>query len=239
MSEICLIVTVSVVALTIWMGVLSGNLKKSIIWKKPLLVPSLVFIFALIVAMAYVPTPMSVYHGPNQEQEMVDLSITFSTLFTVYEANAYDSELQVRVPGITQQNEYIEVFFGFYQDREIISSLFINITEGIQDQNGWIIRNIVLDPGFYNITINGTYYDDGVSQDNGYIEILVNQPISSEFIPEITAWSSYLFLLGISCLVLLLGGVCIGRVDKTRTSEERIDQEPPREGEVYGRKLGW
>jgi hypothetical protein len=39
-------------------------------------------------------------------------------------------------------------------------------------------------------------------------------------------------------MFLVLGGICIGREDKTRRSEEEIDQEPPREGEVYFRKFG-
>jgi len=102
-----------------------------------------------------------------------------------------------------------------------------------------VTRSINLAPGLYDVTVNSTYFLNGVEQDEAYYDVLINQPVTSSFIPEIASWSGYQFILTIGCLFLILGGICIGRDDRTRISEEEIDQEPPREGEVYGRKLGW
>ncbi|MFW9927455.1 MAG: hypothetical protein ACFFDM_11940, partial [Candidatus Thorarchaeota archaeon] len=57
-----------IMTLAILRGVLSGNLKTSFIRRRPLLVPSLVFTFTIIIGMTSLPIPMSAYHGINQLQ---------------------------------------------------------------------------------------------------------------------------------------------------------------------------
>ncbi len=222
-------------ALAIWRGMLAGNLKTSLIRRKPLLVPSLVFTITIIIVIAYIPIPMSVYHGTNDLQYS---EFTYSR-FRVYESGAYEAETLVRVSRIVEPEDRIEIYTYFSQNETVIGTLFINITNDDLDVYGGVTRSISLEPGLYDVSINATFFDDGVEQEEFYIGILVNQPVTSSFIPEITSWGTYQFVLSIVCLFLVLGGICIGREDRTRKSEDDIDQEPPRDGEVYGRKLGW
>ncbi|MHA1964870.1 MAG: hypothetical protein ACW97G_09840 [Candidatus Thorarchaeota archaeon] len=233
--EIGLIATVIVLVLAIWKGVLSGNLKTSLIRRKPLLVPSLVFSITIIIVMTSLPLPMSVDHGVNQLQ----YDSFASPKFRVYEAGAYEADTLVRVAMSVEPDERLEIYAYFSQDEAVIGSLFINITYDILDAYGGVTRSISLEPGLYDVTVNATYIIHNVEQDEMFPQVLINQPTSSSFIPEVTSWSTYQFVLGIVCLFLVLGGICIGREDRTRRSEEDIDQEPPREGEVYGRRLGW
>jgi hypothetical protein len=234
--EIGFIVTVIVLGLAIWRGVLSGNLKTSLIRRKPLLVPSLVFTFTIIIVALYVPLPMSIYHGPNQVQP----SIASTRTFTIYEAGAYEADTLVRINRGLETNDRLEFYAYFTQNDSVILTLFINMTNDILDTDGGVTRSISLDPGRYDVTFNSTFYFNGIEQEEGaHVGILINQPISSVFIPENIAWSTYRFVLGITCFFFVLAGICIGREDKTRRSKEKIDQEPPREGEVYGRRLGW
>lgn len=232
--EIGFVVTFIVLALAIWKGVLSGNLKTSFIRRKPLLVPSLVFTITIIIVMTSLPLPMSVYHGTNLLQ-YDDFS---SSSFRVYDAGAYEADTLVRVARMLEPEDRIEVYTYFSQDETVIGTLFINVTDDVLDAYGGVTRSVSLLPGLYEVSANVTFFDNGVEQEEYYLQVLINQPVSPMFIPEITSWSSFQFILGIVCMFLVLGGICIGREDKTRRSEEEIDQEPPREGEVYFRKFG-
>lgn len=227
--------TLGVIVLILWRGALSGNLKKSIFWRKPLILPSLTFVIAIIVAMTLVPLPMSVYKGANQIQGYGP----FSDEFTVFETEAYETNLLVRVVESLESNERIEVYVNFSQNDILMQSLLINMTSDILDENGGVTRSLTLVQGTYNATITNRYYIDGVLHEPQYVYTRIHQPVSSSFIPELRDWSTYQFLLTIVCIFLLLAGICVRGEDRTRISEEDIDQEPPREGEVYGRKLGW
>lgn len=227
--------TLLILALAIWRSILAGNPKTSFIRRKPLLVPSLVFTITIIIVIAYFPLPMSVYHGTN------DLQYSYSqySRFRVYEAGAYEADTLVRVHRIVEPEDRIEIYTYFSQNETVIGTLFINMTHDALDSYDGVTRSISLEPGLYDVSLNATFFDNGVEQEEFHIGILVNQPVTSSFIPEITSWGTYQFVLSIVCLFLVLGGICIGREDRTRTSEDDIDQEPPRDGEVYGRKLGW
>lgn len=233
--EISSITTIVVMALAIWKGVLSGNLRTSFIRRKPLLVPSIVFTITIIIAAFSIPLPMSAYHGTNQLQ----YSEFLASSFRVYEAGVYEADTLVRVPIMVEAEDWIEVYTYFSQDGTVIGTLFINVTESELDAYGGVTRSISLEPGLYEISSNSTFFDDGVEQEEYHLHLFINQPVTSSFISELTDWSTYRFFLGIACLSFFLAGICIGREDRTRRSEEEIDQEPPREGEVYGRRLGW
>jgi len=228
-------VTILVLALAIWRSVLAGNLKTSLIRRKPLLIPSLVFVITIIVVTTYLPIPMSVYHGTNQLQ----YNNFTANHFMVYEEVAYEADILIRVTLHSEPDDRLEVYTYFSQDGVVIGSLFINVTNDILDSEQRVTRSLSVEPGLYDVTINGTLFLNGVEQDESFPEVFIDQPVTSSFIPEIIDWSTYRFVLGIACVFLVLGGICIGREDRTRRSEEDINQEPPREGEVYGRRLGW
>ena len=233
--EIGSIMTIFVMALAIWRGVLSGTLKTSFIRRKPLLIPSLAFTITIIIALTSLPLPMSAYHGANQLW-YDDFS---SSSFRVYESGVYEVDTLVRVSVMLETDDWVEVHTFFSQESVVIGDLFINVTEDVLDTSGGVTRNISLEPGLYEISANTTYFDDGVEQEGYHLQLFINQPVSASFIPEITSWSTYTFLLEVTCMFLVIGGICIGREEKTRRGEEDIDEEPPREGEVYGRKFGW
>ncbi|MFW9982804.1 MAG: hypothetical protein ACFFE3_12930, partial [Candidatus Thorarchaeota archaeon] len=181
------------------------------------------------------PIPMSAYHGINQLQ----YNEFGAQNFRVYEAGAYDTNTLVRVAMNIEATDRLEIYTYFSQNSTVIDFLFINITENILDEYGGITRSLVLEPGRYEISVNATLFLDGIEQDETYPTILINQPAAASFLPEITTWSSFSFILSIACIFLIIGGLCIGREERKRRSEEKIDQEPPREGEVYGRRMGW
>ncbi|MHA2352218.1 MAG: hypothetical protein ACXABX_03775, partial [Candidatus Thorarchaeota archaeon] len=156
--------------------------------------------------------------------------------FRVYEAGVYDADTLVRVARNVEPDDWIEIYAYFSQEETVIGTLFINMTEDILDTYGGVTRTINLEPGWYEVSTNVTFFDNGVEQEEYYLDILINQPVVSSFLPEITSWSSFQVILGIVCVFLILGGLCIGREDRTRRSEEDVDQEPPREGEVYVRR---
>ncbi|MGY5865647.1 MAG: hypothetical protein RTV41_13675 [Candidatus Thorarchaeota archaeon] len=218
------ITVVIVMVLAIWRGVLAGNLKTGLIRRKPLLVPSLVFIITTIVVLSSVPLPMSVYHGPHQR----DFSHITSGRFTVYETIAYD-DAQLRFSRSLESNERIEVFANFSLDDVVILSLLLNITPGDLDENYQFSEILGLEPGLYDVEIEHTYYVADTIQDPTFVNILLLQPVDASFLPEVTEWASYQFILGFGLFFLFLGGLCIGREKKSRRSTEFVDQEPPRD----------
>ena len=213
--EFSFVVTLIITGLTVWKGILSGNLKKTTVWRKPFLIPSLAFTVCIIIAMTSLPIPMSDYQGSNQAMGDNDLSTTFR----VYEGIAYEQEIQVRVARGLEPNQHVEVYANFSQDGELVESLFINVTNDVLDIYGGVTRSIAIAPGVYSVTVNNTFYEDDVSLGQDYIHILVNQPVLTSFIPEITTWSTLQFVVSIFCFVLILGGACVGKFDDQKRRE--------------------
>ncbi len=220
-----------VMLLAIWRSILKGNLKTSLLRRKPLLVPSLVFIIATLVVSTYVPLPMSVYHGPHQR----DVFFPSEGRFTVYETIAYD-DAQIRIRRSLEIDERIEFFANFSQDGVVIQFLDVNITFNDLDENYAVNQFLSLEPGLYDFEIAYTFYQSDVIQIDVYVDILLYQPIKSSFVPEVTDWASYQFLLEFGLIFLFLGGVFIGREKKSRQSEDIVDQEPPRD-ETYAKRF--
>ncbi|MFX1481765.1 MAG: hypothetical protein ACFFCP_01100 [Promethearchaeota archaeon] len=229
--EFGLISTGVFMLLVIWRSVLKGNLRTSLIRRKPLLFPAISFIAAILIVSAVVPLPISAYQGPNQVRD--DYSLTGR--FRVYDPGAYDANVEIRVTRGLEANERIEVYGNFSQNGLVIRSFFINMTSDSQDLNGGVTQTISLDPGLYDVSIDNEFYADNNPQGQSYLSILLIQPISSSFIQEMTSWSSYQFILEVGMLFLFLGGICIGREDRTRLRSESVDEEPPRD-DVYSRR---
>ena len=230
--EIAVIMTIVVMALVIWRGVLSGNLRKGTFWRKPLLLPALVFSITLIVAMIYVPHPMSAYNGTNQ----INNHAPYSGTFRVYDPGAYETEVQVRIDAGLFSNERLEVHVEFSQDDVIVGSLFLNLTEDDFDMDGGVTSSIIVSPGRYDLIINGTHYIDDDSQVVEFLDFYVNQAPTSIFINELVVWSTIRFVIGFGCFFLVLGGVCIDRGDARK--ERRWGDK--KDGELYKKsRLGW
>jgi hypothetical protein len=113
---IALATTAAIMAIAVWRGVLSGHLRKSMSWRKPLFLPSIVFTITLFVAMIYAPYPMKAYYGPNQ----ISNHGPYQGAFRVYEAGAYDADVLIRIIDSLASNERLEVNVTFSQDGNII-----------------------------------------------------------------------------------------------------------------------
>jgi len=221
---------VIVMILAIWRSVLVGNLKTTILRRKPLLVPSLVFIIATLVVSTYVPLPMSVYHGPHQR----DVNFPSEGRFTVYETTAYD-DAQLRIRKNLDLDERVEFFANFSQNGVLVQGLGLNITFYDIDADYFVHLTLSLEPGLYDFEITYTFYLSDVIQDDEYVDVLLYQPIKLSFLPEVTDWASYQFILGFGLVFLFIGGVFIGREKKSRQREEFVDEEPPRD-ETYAKR---
>lgn len=230
--EIAVIMTIVVMALLVWRGVLSGNLRKGIFWRKPLLLPALVFSITLIIAMVYVPHPISAYKGPNQ----INNHAPYTGTFSVYDPGAYEAEVQIRIARVLLSNERLEVHVEFAQDGNIVGTLFMNLTDDDFDMYEGVTRSIIVSPGRYDLIINGTHYIDDDSQVVEFLDFYVNQALTSIFINELAVWSTIRFVIGFGCFFLVLGGVCIDRGDARKERRWRDKKE----GELYKKsRLGW
>jgi hypothetical protein len=224
---ISLVTTVAAVAIWVWRGVLSGNLRKGILWRKPLLLPSLIFAITLFVAMVYVPHPMAAYHGPNQ----INRHLPHEGTFRMYEPGSYEEVVQLRIVTSLMSNERLWVNFSFSQNGGMVWTLIIDVIDTDFDMNGGVTRTLALPAGLFDVDINGILYVDD-NPEQAYVSFLVNQAATSEFIGELTQWSTLRFVLGFGCFFLLMAGVCIDRGDPKK--ERRWDDK--REGDEFRRR---
>jgi len=203
--EIGFATTLVVMMIAVWREILSGNFRKSIIRRRPLLLPSLVFTITILLAALCVPYPMSTYHGANQLQGVTPYSGTYR----VYEPIIYDAAVQIRITTSLNPNERLEVVANFWQDDTIVGSLFMNLVADDIDTDGGTVRTMSLSPGFYHVTMNCTYFLDNVQQENDLVIFSIYQPVSSINIPELTDWSTFRFFLEIGCFFLVIAGICV------------------------------
>ena len=225
--SIALITTVGAMAILIWRGVLSGNLRKGTLWRKPLLAPSLVFAITLFVAMIYVPHPMAVYHGPNQ----INRSMPYQGTFTMHEAGAYEDLVQLRITTSLMSNERLWINISFYQDDGTTWSRIIDVIDADFDMYGGVTKTLALPPGTYHVEVSGILYVDDIPEPV-YMQFLVNQAITSLFIGELIQWSTLRFVLGFGTFFFVLGGFCIDRGDPRK--ERKWNDK--REGDEFRRR---
>jgi hypothetical protein len=225
------VVTLVVMVFAILLITRRGDLRTSLILKKPLLVPAIAFIVTILIVMAAVPLPMSVYHGANQRQTYE----SYSGRFQVYDSIAYEEDLHLQLSSNDlNAEEWIGVYANFSQEGVVVLSLFANLSDSSLENNT-LTRDISLNPGVYDVEIDNMLFAGGNPDEPTFIGIILYQSLELSFLPQITEWSSYQLLLGFGSLFLLLGGICIGGEEKTRRSAEKIDQEPPRD-ELYTRR---
>jgi hypothetical protein len=199
----------------------------------PLLLPSVAFTIMVMLILESGVLPMSMYRGDNMQiyyGSLYDEDMSY----TVYDSGIiYTGTNQIQFQSYLNENEYFLVHVDFLANGTVVESLDVNLTQALLQPNGNYVQDVNLDPGTYSIQVNGTKYVDGApDNDNIYLTLTIHQPIQPTFIPEVVDWSSFQFLLFIGCMFFIIGGFCIGRVDRERTSEEEIDQEPPR-GDDY------
>jgi hypothetical protein len=205
---------------------------RGVFQRMPLLLPAAAFVIVTMLVLESGILPMSMYRGDNRR-------IYYGALYdddmsyTVYDSGIiYTDYIQVQFQTGVYEGEYFLIHVDFINNGSIAESLDVNLTQTLLQETGNYVQNVNMDPGMYTIQINGTKYDEGVPDDSQYLTLTIHQPVQPTFIPEVVDWSSYQFFLFIGSMFFIIGGFCIGRVDRERTSEEEIDQEPPR-GDEY------
>ncbi|MFW9884399.1 MAG: hypothetical protein ACFFEX_08420 [Candidatus Thorarchaeota archaeon] len=222
---IALTTTAAVMAIAVWRGALSGHLRKGMAWRKPLLLPSIVFTITLFVAMIYAPYPMKAYHGLNQINNLGP----FQGAFRVYETVAYDADVQIRIIASLASNERLEVNVTISQEGSIIGLIVIDANAEDFDHYGGLTRSTNLPEGVYDVTVNGTRYIDDNPEQIQFLDFTLNQPVTNEFISEITQWNALRFFIVFGSLFFVLGGICY---DRGNPRKERR-WENTQEGEIF------
>lgn len=209
--------------------------KPGIFKRKPLLVPGLGFIVMALLMVTLVPIPMSQYQGDNSTQLYLLREDTID--FNVYGGNFYHQDVVVGATFNLKRDETLAIKLDFYSDGILTKSAGLNLT-GFSNQGSDIQgqMNVPLEPGQYQITLSRTYYYNETPASNSVLaKCTLAQPLIEGMFNEVLSWSSYLFILEVSCALLLIAGICVGKEDRERIRRENVDQEPPKDGAAYAR----
>ncbi|MFW9933599.1 MAG: hypothetical protein ACFFDR_13190 [Candidatus Thorarchaeota archaeon] len=191
--------------------------------RKPLLVPSVAFVITALLVITLFPIPMAQYHGLNEKRLYLyqDETITFR----VYDGEIYSHEITIYASHYLDEGETLQIDIEVYLDDEMEYSNSLIL---IGPSAGGMVYgqvSIAVNPDSYKIDLDPAGLET--------ISCIVAQPLADGMMPEILAWDSYMFLMLVGSFFLLLGGICVGKEERTRIRTEPYDQEPPRQGEVY------
>ncbi|MFW9921367.1 MAG: hypothetical protein ACFFED_17335, partial [Candidatus Thorarchaeota archaeon] len=163
------------------------------------------------------------YHGLNEKRLYLyqDETITFR----VYDGEIYSHEITIYASHYLDEGETLQIDIEVYLDDEMEYSNSLIL---IGPSAGGMVYgqvSIAVNPDSYKIDLDPAGLET--------ISCIVAQPLADGMMPEILAWDSYMFLMLVGSFFLLLGGICVGKEERTRIRTEPYDQEPPRQGEVY------
>ena len=204
--------------------------------KMPLLLPAFAFISALLLSYMYVPFPISGYRGANTGE--IRISYEPQATFYVYDAEAiYYSRIDIRVQQYLQTDYSLQVNVWIYESLTLVDTAILNLYPPSTPRLVEDVESVSVSPGRYNITAECLFYVDGeLEEDTPFVTVQLAQPTRPEMVEELVDWSSYQFFLNIGCIAFLMFGLCIGSEERTRRRVTEYDEEPRRDGEVYGRK---
>ena len=192
--------------------------------KKPLLVPSIVFVLSLVIVIALVPHPMAAYYGPNEME--IRYYEEDPSMFRIYDSTAYQRAVSIHVLCFLYPNEESTVRVTFSQNNTEVQTTNIEVPSNPQSETVTRTVAIQMEPGIYEVEVRGS----------DFFSVTLTQPLISGFITEVTAWESYIMFMTVGSFFFILLGACFGREEKKRFSYERIDQEPPKDGIDYIRR---
>ncbi|MCK5238488.1 MAG: hypothetical protein KAR33_03000 [Candidatus Thorarchaeota archaeon] len=229
------LVTFMVFVAGIVFGTKDESSEEGILRRKPLLVPSFVFIITLILVIALFPHPMAEYQGLNSTQ--MNFSGSDSTNFRIHDGIPYSNTIEIQASCNLEYDESLILQTDIYQNDTLIDTV-TTVFNGTS-LNPTVSREFVvtLPTGLIEVHVSSSqYHNDFPVSRTSWITIAISQHLASGFINEVMTWQTYTFLLTAGSFFLLVGGLCVGREDKKRIRREKYDQEPPREGEVYIRR---
>ncbi|MHA1577454.1 MAG: hypothetical protein ACTSU3_08850 [Candidatus Thorarchaeota archaeon] len=222
------IITLMVLVAVIVFGTNDDAPEEDFLRRKPLLVPSFVFVITLVLVIGLAPHPMAQYYGPNEVQRYFNESADAN--FRVHDDGiAYQNRILIYVSEFLEPDEADIIEVAFYQNDTLVTSvsMVINGTPLSNHASGELI--VELEPGWYQVRINAV-------RTVTWKTLTISQRLTSGFFDEVLDWETYTFILSVISFFFILSGLCIAREDKKRFSYERIDQEPPKDGADYARR---
>lgn len=203
--------------------------------RKPLMVPSVAFIISMLLMITVAPIPMAQYQGMNETH--VWFSSSETQTFRVYDGEIYTQGFIVRVTHSLEAGESLEIDIHAYLEDTPAASTTLILNGSIFDDTPSGQVSVGVAPGLYSIDLSLTSIQNGhVTSFDEYIYCIISQPLAEGMSAEVMAWDNYKFFMMLGAFGLILGACMCGKEDKTRISRERVDKEPPRDGEIYTRR---
>ncbi|MGY5880623.1 MAG: hypothetical protein RTV31_10250 [Candidatus Thorarchaeota archaeon] len=198
----------------------SGSL--NVFQRMPVLLPAIAFIITVMIITSYGLTPMGQYQGINEEHGRRYSG--YETEFVILNQSWYTNNLDVYVGDQIDDNESIYVDVAVYQNDSLVDTLHLYFQYSSTDYEASDEVIIALAPGEYQLQMNFTYNYHGI-EDEGLqsIQLTISQPLIEGFIDEIVDWGTYQFLINITCILMILGGLGIGSSMKKPKKEEDTD----------------
>lgn len=216
------IVTIVLLALCLISRFRNNSGSLNVFQRMPLLLPALGFVITVMLVASMGIIPMAQYQGVNSQQYYAENGEIFS--FNQRDQEFYSHSFQVYSSYYLELNDsiYIDVFVS--QDGILIDTLALDIEySSIQDPVTGRVT-IALNPGTYDVQVNFTrYYGGLLEEDPGHVQITISQPLIEGFTEEIVDWSSFQFAINISCIMIILGGLCIGSSTKRERKKDETD----------------
>ena len=216
------IVTIVLLALCLISRFRNNSGSLNVFQRMPLLLPALGFVITVMLVTSMGIAPMAQYQGVNSRQYYTQNGER--TSFTLRDQEFYSHSLEVYGSYYLELNDsiYIDVFVS--QSGILIDTLSLDIDYSSIQNTVTGRETITLDPGAYDVQVNFTRYDGGLlEEDPGYIQITFSQPLIEGFTEEIVDWSSFQFAINISCILIILGGLCIGSSTKREPKKDESD----------------
>ena len=198
----------------------SGSL--NVFQRMPVLLPAIAFVITVLIITSYGLTPMGQYQGVNEEHGRRDSG--YETDFVILDESWYSNNLEVYAGDQIDDNESVFVDVAVYQNDSLIDTLHLYFQYSSTDYTASDEVTIALEPGDYHLQMNFTYNYHGF-EDEGQqsVQLTISQPLIEGFIDEIVDWATYQFLINITCVILILGGLGIGSSTKKPKKEDDTD----------------
>ncbi|MCK4566230.1 MAG: hypothetical protein KAU48_02865 [Candidatus Thorarchaeota archaeon] len=202
--------------------------------RKVILLPAIGFLVTIILVTNLGITPMAEYQGLNSKRTDY-ASSGHETTFTLREQFMYSGYLEVTGSKYLLFDESAHVEVAVFQNDSLIDTASFDFQyTGLEpiydpfepDPRFWVSAqcDIALEPGTYNVQVNFTIYFEGNPVEAvEAIDLTLSQPLISGFINEVVDWSTYQFVLNISIVLLLLGGLCLDFPSKKPPKVDETD----------------
>ena len=190
--------------------------------RMPVLLPAIAFVVTIMIVASYGLTPMGQYQGVNEEQGRRESG--YETDFVILNESWYTKNLEVYAGDQIDENESMLVDVAVYQNDSLVDTLHLSFQYSSTDYTTSDEETIALEPGEYHLQMNFTYNYHGI-EDEGQqsIQLTISQPLTEGFTSEIVDWTTYQFIINITCIVMLIGGLCIGSSTKKPKKKDDTD----------------